>query len=114
MDPIGGTISISGNDITISSKVTQLGKYAIVVNSTGKSVELEVSPNPFTPLSSNSNLSIANFSFLNNNYETAEVKIWNITGDLIRVLSGSGTRISWSAKKEDGSMSGERRLHLSD
>ncbi|MEK6646243.1 MAG: LamG domain-containing protein [Candidatus Firestonebacteria bacterium] len=102
--PIGGTISISGNDITISSKVTQLGKYAIVVNSTGKSVELEVSPNPFTPLSSNSNLSIANFSFLNNNYETAEVKIWNITGDLIRVLSGSGTRISWSGEKEDGSI----------
>ena len=102
---LGGRIDKSNNDndVTISTKVSHLSKYAIVTKEATQSIAINVSPNPFTPASSDSRFNRVNFSFNNENNEEVELKIWDLTAGLVRTIREYGTSsISWDGRNEYG------------
>lgn len=90
--PIGSKVTDDGTNILVEANVTLFGKYAIITTS---GITISVAPNPFTPMSSNSMFNKIVFSFDNSSSEEAEIKIWDLTGMLVKTLRSTGSITSW-------------------
>ncbi len=98
--PVSGTVEISGNDITISTKTSRFGIYGVLAKESTVS-GLSVTPNPFTPYGSNSLYNKVTFAFSNDANENVEVKIWDITGTLVKTIDGGvSNAIPWYGTNE--------------
>lgn len=95
----------SGNDVYVSAQTNHFSTYGIMVKGTSKvGVGVRVYPNPFTPASSDSRFNKVTFYFENNDNEPVEIKIWDITGVLVRRLEGPPgvITIEWDGRNEYG------------
>ena len=100
--PISATYSAQGNDIFLTAKTNHLSKFGIVIYAP-TNIPSKAEPNPFTPTSSNAAFSNTTISFDNESNGPAELKIWDITGTLIRVIGiDAVSAITWDGKDKNG------------
>jgi len=94
---IGGTVSITNDKATIVASISHLTEYGIVVKPVaGVLATLNVSPNPFTPNSSDSRFNKISFAFPNENAETVVLKVYNMLGKLVKTVTFEGaTNTFW-------------------
>jgi len=101
--PLSSSVTTNGNNIYVSAKTLHLTKFGIIIGSpTNISVTCE--PNPFTPLSSNSTFNKIKISFPNPNNDSTNLRIWDITGTLMKEISNSDgvSSLEWDGKDEQG------------
>ena len=99
--PLSSRVEINNNDIFVTTNVAHLSKYGMILKE--KTVSLNVSPNPFTPLGPDSRFRQVNFTFENTDGEEVELKIWDVTGRLVREIRAYGvSTVSWDGKDEYG------------
>ena len=96
------TVDSDRTGVSVSAKTTHLTQFAVTSNFTfAGDFSVNVSPNPFTPKASQYNA--VNFTFKNNDNENVELKIWDITGSLVKLINAYGvSSISWDGKDENG------------
>lgn len=99
--PLTSNVTTSGVDITVRTKTKHLSIYGLAVK-IGATV-LRVAPNPVTPKSSDSTFNRVTFTVENTNGERVEVKIWDITGVLVRTIEDYGvSQVVWDCRNEYG------------
>ena len=93
--PISSSVVVVGNNVYVTSNTSHFSKYGIVIASP-TNIPVTVEPNPFTPQSSNYTFNNVRFSFPNPDGSAVVIKIWDITGTLMKEISydGAGT-LQW-------------------
>ena len=101
--PINSTIEeIDSTNLIVSANIGHFSRYGVIVKEVG-TIKTSVTPNPFTPMSSDSRFNQVTFSVENTNGEDIEVKIWDLTAGLVRIIRGSGASfVIWDGRNEYG------------
>jgi hypothetical protein len=94
--------SVDNYNNKVTATTSHLSLFQIMEYFVQQTAGVKVYPNPFTPKISDSRFNKVNFSFENSSYNNVELRIWDITGRTIRVLTETGVSImSWDGKDDN-------------
>ena len=94
-----GAITSNANGVSVEGTTDHLSIYGIVGKPQGN--YCTAYPNPFTPLSGDTKFNQVTFNFTNEDSREVEIKIWDISGSLVRTLpAGTSSTMCWDGRND--------------